>query len=278
MNLKVKKTLCSISLGLALVMTTAYTPSHALVVSDPGTYTRMALQLEEASKQVELATSSVNELKSMNLSMTGNLQRGSGIERIIREVKNSVSGMTKSIFNISDGKGLSVNIEDLDMNDVEDVQVWLDEVFVEEDNITDTSLTKKRRDDFRQLSLKGAIEAAETTLAGQEASLEKFEELAGKIDETETLKDSMDLQSRLLNELIIIQQRSLMLLAQLVRAESAMQYTGIKVDDTGQVVKKMSGVGGNTPSENIDRIFKEQNEQAEKSLKEAEAAGVKSVF
>jgi hypothetical protein len=28
----------------------------------------------------------------------------------------------------------------------------------------------------------------------------------------------------------------------------------------------------------IDRIFKEQNEQAEKSLKEAEAAGVKSVF
>jgi hypothetical protein len=205
----------------------------ALVVSDPGSYARMAQELAEAQKLGKTAISQMEELQKMYQATTGNLGRGSGIERAIRYVKNNLNNMTGSVFEITDGYGIDVDIQDLDLGNVEDVGKMLEELYKKDP--VDKTLTKQRRTQYQQQSIRGALEASEIMLANQQTALEKFEELAKKIDETKTLKDAVDLQNRLTHEALLIQQQQLLLLAQFIRAEQSIQYDGVEVNKMPKV-------------------------------------------
>jgi len=220
-----KKLLATTALTVTIVIGSL--SANALVVSDPSSYTYYVQQIQKAQAVVENGIETINEIQRQTAYISGNLKRGAGIERAIRKVKDSLINATPAIFDIEDGFELKTNVNDLDLSDIEDVRKLLDELYQKGGNPVDDVLTKERRNTYQQKSVKASIESAETVLARQQESLEKFEELAAKIDETEGLKDATDLQNRLLHELILIQQQQLALLAQFIRAEESLKYTGV---------------------------------------------------
>jgi hypothetical protein len=216
-----KKTLIAVILSTVLIR-----PGHALVVSDPGAYSRQAQIIAEAKKQLESIKDVVSQAQRITKNLEGNLKRGRGAEKTLRELKDALEGVMPAMFINGDGE--------MQDNDIETINKSLDEIFVSvERQPIEAELTAKQREAYRQRSLRAAVSYSEYILADMEQSLNKLENLSNEIDGTNTMKDAQDLNNRFMQEMLNNQTKMIVLMAQLVRAEGAYKLQGVEADETG---------------------------------------------
>jgi len=213
-----KKLLLTTALALPLI---GIFPKYgeALVVSDPGQYARMATELNELKKHFEALKDQLEELEDLNSSLSGNLKIGSGMGRDLAKLLGLSENMTKGLHSLP-----HMELDDYDLENIEDTQKVLDKVYTKEESILAATQTEKQRKDYRQRSIRAALEGSESLIALQQERFKKINELADEIDNTETVKEAIDLNNRLLGEILMVQQTALLLQAQYVRAEQSLKY------------------------------------------------------
>ena len=220
---KILSTVISIALLVA--------PAHALVVSDPGAYTRMAQQIQEAQKIFTEVKRQVEELQRLHKSVTGNLKRGVGSVRDIRRIKRMLEDILPSFYKLTLPDGTQ-----LDNQSTEDITKAIDSIFISRSEFPDQAgVTEEQQQVYRQRAVKASLAYSESLLADMNDSLEKLEQLSAQIDETQTLKDAQDLTNRYLQELLTGQTKMILLLAQMSRAEAALSYTGVNNTEKGNL-------------------------------------------
>ena len=193
--------------------------ANALVVSDPGQYARMATQLSELKKHFDVLQEQFKELQNIQSAVSGNLQRGKGIFRDIGKLREMSEKMTKSVHSLP-----HMDLDDYDLRNIEDLQDALDQIYTNETDIIKRGQTEQQRKQYQQRSIRSALEGAEVLINLQDERFRKIEELAAEIDQTETLKDAIDLNNRLLGEILLVQQQALLLQSQYIRAEQSIRY------------------------------------------------------
>ncbi|TKW61151.1 MAG: hypothetical protein DI628_00540 [Blastochloris viridis] len=197
---------------------------HALVVSDPGAYTRMAQQIQQMQDQVKQMTNVLNEAKRINENLTGNLKRGLGTDEDIRRLRGAVEKMIPT-FTI---KGLP----NPSQSDMERIGNELDKIFVSSQaQPVEAELTKDQRDAYRKKSISNAVRYSEYIITDTEKSMNRLEDLSQQINQTQSMKDAMDLNNRYMQEMMASQTKLNMLLAHLVRAESATKMQGVSPNE-----------------------------------------------
>jgi len=214
-----KKLLLTTALVLPLV---SISPKcgHCLVVSDPGQYARMATQLNELKKHFEALKDQLEELEDLNSSLSGNLKIGSGMGRDLAKLLGLSENMTKGLHSLP-----HMELDDYDLENIEDTQKVLDQVYTKEESILAATQTETQRKEYRQRAIRAALEGSEALIALQQERFKKINELADEIDNTETVKEAIDLNNRLLGEILMVQQTALLLQAQYVRAEQSLKYS-----------------------------------------------------
>ena len=210
--------------------------AFALVVSDPGAYTRMAQQIQEAQKIYTEAKRQVAEMQRIYKNLSGNLGRGKGSIRDIRRIKSILEDVLPAFYDLTLPDGTK-----LDKRSTEDIVKGIDNIFISSGkHPTEAGLTEEQKRVYRQRALKASLAYSESLLSDTTDSLEKLETLAAQIDETETLKDAQDLTNRYLQELLTGQTKVILLLAQMSRAEAALSYKGVGNEEQGT----LKNVGG----------------------------------
>lgn len=208
----------------------AGTPAYALVVSDPGAYTRMAQQFQQMQDQLKQMVNVVNEAKKINDNLTGNLQRGLGTDEDIRRLKGAVEKMLPTFT--------STGVPNPSQSDIERIGNQLDKIFVSSrDQPVEAELTKDQRDAYRKKAISNAVRYSEFVISDTEKSMNRLEGLSQEINKTQSMKDAQDLTNRYMQEMMTNQVKLNLLLAQLVRAESAAKMQGVSANEGAQARK-----------------------------------------
>lgn len=217
-------------LPFIVVLSLSGSVSHALVVSDPGAYTRMAQQIQQMQDQVKQMTNVLNEAKKINETLSGNLQRGLGADEDLRRLRTAVEKMIPT-FTM---KG----VPNPSQSDMERIGNELDKIFVSpQAQPVEAELTKDQRDAYRKKSISNAVRYSEYIITDTEKSMNRLEDLSQQINQTQSMKDAMDLNNRYMHEMMASQAKLNMLLAHLVRAESATKMQGVSANDGAQARK-----------------------------------------
>ena len=206
----------------AIITLSSIGSAHALVVSDPGSYARAAQRLQELKKQLETAKENLDQVTSVKERLEGNLNIGRDMIGDITRAREDVSDLTGTIQEIPgllDGN--------FDMSNLDDIRDVMDKLYSEGDStLASVGATTKERRKHRQRAIKSTLENSTKTISSMEEDMSEVNELAQQIDQTENIKEAQDLTNRLLAEILHMQQKSVMLLAQHYRAESLAKYKG----------------------------------------------------
>lgn len=236
-NGKLKLTAKCLTIGVSALVLGFSQPALSLVVSDPGVYARMATELKELKKHFEVLKQQLEKAKEIQEAVTGNLKRGAPIIEDLKELQDIAEGLTKGAVNLP-----NVDLEDYDLKNIEDLKDVIEKVYEREGDIFDQGQNSQQRKDYQQRTVKGALESSEIIIAKTDDRLEKIGSLVNAIDSTESLKDAVDLNNRLLGEILMVQQQLLLLQSQYVRANTAMNYRGT------------SGADDNAPNKRKNRV------------------------
>lgn len=233
---------------------------HALVVSDPGAYTRMAQEIQQMQEQVKQMTNVLNEAKRINENLTGNLQRGLGTDEDIRRLKGAVEKMIPT-FNMQ-------GMPNPSQSDMERISNELDKIFISaERQPLEAELTKDQRDAYRKKSISNAVRYSEYIITDTEKSMNRLEGLSQDINKTQSMKDAQDLTNRYMQEMMASQVKLTMLLAQLVRAEGATKMQGVAATE-GTTARKYTAREYNEMMSKYGSTYYSVNPEADQLMKE----------
>ncbi|MBN8828994.1 MAG: hypothetical protein J0H68_09840 [Sphingobacteriia bacterium] len=205
----------------------------AKVVTDPGSYTRFASQLESLNRLRAEAQRTYNEIKDMRSSMQGNYGKGAGLDSNIRKMRNDVVNQIPVLQSFVSGK------EDYDISGYESINAELDNIYVPMSKAM-SSESEPLRKEYQQKALKSSLINAERILNNADKRFGKAEKLARQIDSTSNIKEAQDLTNRLLMEITLILMEMSNTNAELARAEASSKYVGIE-DGKSEVSKKSKG-------------------------------------
>ena len=227
---------------LVIVLVLSPGRAAAMTVSDPGSYgyyvqqlQKAQLQIAEQMKQFEVLTKSYSmlqeqfkELQNIKDQVKGYYDQGKAFVDKIKSIKNQIEAIPSSV--IGRGKELAGLIEDI--GDFTDAADMLDAVFGDPrsaDYNPWQSLAPKYQ--LRQQGLKDTIEKSEKLLGGMKDRFAALEDLTGKIDSTENIKEAQDLTNVFLAQIISILSEQLALTAQIGEAQALLNFSGVKDDE-----------------------------------------------
>jgi len=95
-------------------------------------------------------------------------------------------------------------------------------------------------DAYRKKAISNAVRYSEYVISDTEKSMNRLEDLSQEINKTQTMKDAQDLTNRYMQEMMANQVKLNLLLAQLVRAESAAKMQGVGANEGAQARKYTS--------------------------------------
>ena len=112
---------------------------------------------------------------------------------------------------------------------VEELSDLLDVAFDDPRNIDSTQWRKlmDQKFDVQQLALKELISSNEETMKGMTDRVEKVQDLANQVDETESEKDALDVNNRLLLEILMCLQEMLAMDAKYQQTMGTLKYAGV---------------------------------------------------
>lgn len=209
---------------LIVILLVILTPLRlqALVVSDPGAYARWAQYFEQFSESIKQLEQLESELVTIEGKLTGSRGYGSTIQADINRLRSKLERYTDGILDV-DIEGITGSNE----RKVGDVQDMLDTIFNKERKLKGLGeLDKPLVNAYREDVLRAALERSTVEIASARDTYDKLDVISREIDTAESLKDAQDLTNKLLSQLILVQQKNVELLAEMIRAEAAQKYTG----------------------------------------------------
>lgn len=214
-------------LGLVFLSTGAF--GFGGVVTDPGSYTYYATQIEtalkqlkQAEKQLQTQMDTYTSVDSIDKNLTGNLNRARQSledfndlkEMNIKDTRKSLQFASKAldeIKNIADYKGdIEEEIDDVFGNSVDDA--WVN-----------VEAEKKKT---RQRAFKQAIIDAETAQGKVDLQLENVTELAETANSTQDMKDAQDVTNALLIKMLESQGELITIVSNVSKNLALSQYDG----------------------------------------------------
>lgn len=201
------------------------------VVTDPGSYSYYATQIEKAmeqlkvaEEQVKQATQTYNKVTNIDKNITGNLMRAQrNLERIRDMQVTSVKDIRKSLQYAKKALGEVSSLPAY----VEEVETNIDKTFgVDPQSQNDWVNVKAQQRANKQKAYRQAIVDAEIAQGKIDIQNEQLEELALATNTSDSLKDATDITNAALLQVIENQQEMITLLANVSKNLSLAQYDG----------------------------------------------------
>lgn len=234
---KVVKTVfvgCGIIILLAVIVR-GFIPfaNAAYVVTDPGAYMRMLQELQQMMELTSQVENVLDEGKKQTASITGNKRSAGLLNGLISELTNASNQYVDAIPADHLSDGTKVNYKSPN-----DISKLLNETYNPRQPYGDRELPLKRS--YQQRSLKAALQNAEANIAAAKQEYGDISMLIGEIDNTQTQKEAQDITNKILARSLIMQEKTIELLANLVRITAAMDYRGVDESTTAQALQKSS--------------------------------------
>ena len=181
--------------------------SAASVVTDPGAYSYFSSIDEKLQEQLEFLQSLENYSISVDNSLTGNKQIGYGINSNLL-LYDDYLALTLSPYKSDKPATISKNLD-----------IIFPALRVKQSN----DLEKKK---YQQGALRSSIIFSEMIINSSKQKVSQITSLASDIDGTTKLKEGIDVNSRLLLEILTETRNTNLLLANLIKAIAAKEYVG----------------------------------------------------
>lgn len=265
-------------LGLSVFSSTAF--SFGGVVTDPGSYSYYALQIETAMKdldatyeqvkvgtdQLAVVTDTYDELQKVEGNLTGQYNRATkALNRFkdmedLSDFQKATQFANRTLKSLVDHESyvgdIEDNLEELFGNDLKD-SGWIN-----------LSADKKAA---KQASYKNAIISAELAKGKSNLQLERIKDYAGVVNSTANIKDSQDVSNTLLLEMLNNQRELIDLVASVSKNLALSQYDGgenKKINDTSKKEKDITDkTAFEKPSSGIFKCSMSENIKGECSNK-----------
>ncbi len=216
------------------------------IVSDPGSYSYYVEQIKVATQeldnlkeQLKTAESALDETKKMRGLLEGTYSHAKGtiddLKRIQSDIKNNPSSMMKYAEKFLDAESQEgeewINAEDI-----------IGEVFTDPRKTDDQIERLKELNNkfhLRQKTLEQAIIEAEKTYQSMPKKYAQIENIAGKIDQAKSVKESMDINNQLLTEILRAITDLMSLTARIGEAQVIVNYVGSTDSETKEYKKDL---------------------------------------
>ena len=220
-----------IILSSALTLGVVSTSAHALVVSDPTSYSYYVEQLKNGVKQLENIQGTLDQTTRLSNSFDGYMNDLRSQFDFVSNIQRSLNGELSSFeaykrsLSYSAKKSLDFSRK-FDMKDLRDViDTNLDGIYVDPTNPDyDASSVQKLRTIERQRLLKEGLIKTEEKLTLLEQKYKDIEGLADKAKKTTNTKESMDLNNAILLEILAALHSLIDVTATLGQAEMAAKF------------------------------------------------------
>lgn len=230
--------------ALALIFISNFSFGFGGVVTDPGSYSYYATQIEQALEQVELAEEQVNQatktydkVTSLEKNITGNAQRAQRNLEKIKELQNiSSRDLEKSL---KYAKKALEEIEDIPEYQ-KGITDGVDEIFSKDNKEGGWVNVEAEKRAARQQSFKKALVDSELAQGKIEIQYEHMEELAQATNSADSLKDSTDVTNTILLEMLDNQRDMITLLANVSQNISLAFFDGDSKQSTSKKVPDLS--------------------------------------
>ncbi|WP_316901212.1 type IV secretion system protein [Pseudodesulfovibrio indicus] len=189
-------------------------------------------QLETGLKQLELTQQYTDTIQTTYDKAHTNYDRAKEFYDDLMAVKEFYeSTKTTWMGRYQDYQELYQALTDKDAS-IEDFQDLLDAAFIDPRTMdADTWIkTMDRQFDLRQLSLRDLMKSNEDTLDGMEGRVAKAQALAAQVDQTVNPKDAMDLNNRLLLEILSVLQEMMAMDSRYQQTMASLKYEGVTED------------------------------------------------
>lgn len=235
-------------------------------------YTQMGNQTAQLKQSVATGRALFENAENQLKAMTENLQRGVGFERISESLADLIMQDKPAFVSLKS----EITKKPLDITKAEDVDQLIDQHFPPMNKANRKSY-RKRSSAYHQQAQKSALKVAELTINNADKRRREVEHEVQKINTTQSVKDSQDLNNRLVGEMLLELQKTNILLAQLARAQSTSQFRGIRPDTevstmtdrerarAGNIVPQSSYYNKKTPSGKTFMTLEEALQQKRRS-------------
>lgn len=245
----------ALSLILAAALALPVPSAVAMVVSDPTSYTYYVKQIAEAQKQLAEAQKQVDTLGGIKTiadkaqrAVMGNYNRGKAIVGDLNRIRRKLEATPTTMQGVAK-KWLSLGDAGLEIGEDGFVSVSkiLDTTWVDPRDLKKNVERLKKLDQIyqvKQASLKSNIEASDEILRAMPERLKKIEDLAEQIDQTENIKDAMDLNNRFQAEILKVLNEMLAIAAKVGESYALLNYQGASEATMQQRMQTQSGGSG----------------------------------
>lgn len=217
-----KKLLFAIALAPSLAF------SFGGVVTDPGSYSYYATQIEQAIEQLKVAedqlktaTDTYESVTSIDERLSGNLQRAQRSLESISDLKeSSIKDTRKSIQYAKKALDDLASVSDYK----EEVEGQIDDVF--KDDTKGWVSVEAQKKASRQKAYKQAVIDAEVAQGKADLQLEHLEELASSANSSDTMKDAQDVTNAILLKMLENQSELIKLMGNISKNIALAKYDG----------------------------------------------------
>ncbi|MUK91895.1 hypothetical protein GNP80_05525 [Aliivibrio fischeri] len=207
----------------------SYAFSFGGVVTDPGSYTYYATQIEtalkqlkQAEQQLKTAQDTYDSVTSIDKRLTGNLQRAQRSLSNFTDLKEvSIKDTRKSLQYAKKALDEVANISDYKA----DIEKQIDDVFGESERNDWVNIEAEKKAS-KQKALKQAIIDAETAQGKTELQLEHLTEFASAANSADTSKDAQDVTNALLLKMVENQGELITIMANISKNLALSEYDG----------------------------------------------------
>lgn len=253
------KTILIASTTIMLIFTAPHITKHAnaVAVSDAGSYARMAQQLSELKRHFDVLQEQLQTVTEMKNAATGNLKRAKGAFRSLDRIRDWIDGLDVTIPNTP-----ALVLKDIDLSKPEDVKQAIKFLYPNKDTTEfEKTQTSGQREAYQQRNIQNSLEGTEYIINSQAERFDLIGELLDEVDETETLKDALDLNNRIMAEVLSVLHQQLLMDAQNIRADKSQQLKYI--DDTST-----ENVNIRKKTTDLDELGKRMRRQTDKYIKD----------
>lgn len=220
--------------------------AQTMVVTDPGAYSYFTGLDKKIQEQLGFAQKIQDAELEIKRSLTGNKRIGYGI--------NNSTILYEEFFQLRDRMSLDFKQNNQSSDKPTAIAKNLDIIFpplkvkIPNDKNKNKAEAEINKKTYHQNTLKASIIFAEMILSSSKIRVLQITSLANDIDGTTQIKEAIDVNNRLILELLLESRNTNLLLANLIKSQAAKDYEGSSVadyseDDNGDVEDLMRGQG-----------------------------------
>ena len=208
----------------AIQKNTAALEGHSVLV-EKGQYRQWletANHTVQLTKTVSTLETQIKQLEDQLKAMTENLSRANGFDRLTESLLDQIKAQTPSFSSTRDIK----TGEALDPTKMSGIERILDQTIPSKGTIGNRRNYEKVHQAYVERARKSAIESAELYINNAPERIQQVTDTAMIINETNSLKDSVDLNNRLVAELLRERVEGNIMLAKYIKIDAATHFSG----------------------------------------------------